>query len=196
VILRRAFLALALAAAAAPAGAQFSNSYTFLKAVRDRDGGKVQEMLDRNAATLINTRDFSSGERAIHIVTRERDRNWLAFMLGKGADPNAKDGQGQTALHIAASIGFLDGAQLLMLRKAQIDPTNNAGETPLILAVQRRDMAMVRFLLTEGADPNKKDTVAGQSARDYATRDGRSQAIVKLMDEIKPTPKKGVAGPK
>lgn len=195
-IIRRAFLALALAAAAAPAGAQFSNSYTFLKAVRDRDGAKAQDMLDKNASTLIDTRDLTTGERAIHIVTRERDRNWLAFMLAKGANPNAKDGQGLTALHIAATVGFLDGAQLLLLRKAQVDATNNSGETPLLLAVRQRDLPMVRFLLTEGADPNKKDTVTGQSARDHATRDGRSQAILKLMDEIKPTPKRAIAGPK
>lgn len=189
-------MTIALVAAAAPATAQFSPSYTFLKAVRDRDGNKAQELLDRDPGTLIDTRDVTSGERAVHIVTRERDRSWLAFLLQKGANANAKDGQGQTALHIAASIGFLDGAQLLMLRGAQINATNGSGETPLILAVQRRDLAMVRFLLGEGADPSKKDNVTGMSARDYATRDGRSQAVLKLMDDVKPAPKKAIAGPK
>ena len=55
---------------------------------------------------------------------------------------------------------------------------------------------MTRLLLTEGADPAKRDTSTGMSARDYAVRDGRSDAIIRLMDEIKAAPKKGVAGPK
>lgn len=193
---RRALLPLAVVAIAAPAQAQFSDSYNFLKAVKDRNGAKAQELLNSNAATLVDTRDLSTGERAIHIVTRERDRNWLAFLLQKGANPNSKDGRGTTALQIAASIGFVEGAQLLLLRGAQVDLANSQGETPLILAVQQRDVAMVRLLLTEGADPTRKDTVTGMSARDYATRDGRSQAILRLMDEIKPTPKKPLAGPK
>lgn len=193
----RAFFPLAVLALAVPGQAQFSESYTFLKAVRDRDGAKAQELLGKNSAgTLVDTRDVTSGERAVHIVTRERDRNWLAFLLQKGANPNAKDDRGLAPLHIAASIGFLDGAQLLALRGAQIDITNSQGETPLILAVQRRDLAMTRFLLTEGADPKKTDSVTGMSARDYAVRDGRSDAILKLMDEIKPRVKRAVAGPK
>ena len=194
--LRRVLLPLAVIALAAPAQAQFSDSYNFLKAVKDRDGGKAQELLSNNASTLIDTRDVTTGERALHIVTRERDRNWVAFLLQKGANANAKDGRGATPLQIAASIGFIEGAQLLLLRGAQVDLANSQGETPLILAVQRRDMPMVRLLLTEGADPSRKDTVTGMSARDYAVRDGRSQAILKLMDEIKPTPKKAIAGPK
>lgn len=194
--IRRALLPLTIVAVAAPAQAQFSDSYNFLKAVKDRDGGKAQELLGSNASTLVDTRDVTTGERAIHIVTRERDQNWLAFLLQKGANANAKDGRGTTALQIAAGIGFIEGAQLLLLRGAQVDLANAQGETPLILAVQRRDIPMVRLLLTEGADPSRKDTVTGMSARDYANRDARSQAILKLMDEIKPTPKKSIAGPK
>lgn len=193
---RRVLLPLAVIALAAPAQAQFSDSYNFLKAVKDRDGGKAQELLNSNASTLIDTRDLTNGERALHIVTRERDRNWLAFLLAKGANPNVKDVRGTTPLQIAANIGFVEGAQLLLLRGAQIDLTNAQGETPLILAVQRRDIPMVRLLLTEGADPARRDTATGMSARDYAVRDGRSQAILRLMDEIKPAAKKVISGPK
>ncbi|QHL90057.1 ankyrin repeat domain-containing protein [Sphingomonas changnyeongensis] len=180
---------------AAPAVAQFSDSYNFLKAVRDRDGGKAQELLGNNPSTLIDTRDVSTGERAVHIVTRARDSSWLAFLLQKGANPNAKDGRGQTPLSIAASIGYTEGAELLILRGAQVDLPNGQGETPLILAVQRRDIAMTRLLLTEGANPAKRDTATGMSARQYAERDGRSQVILKLMDDIKPKTKKPAAGP-
>lgn len=192
----RRFSALLLAlAVAAPAQAQFSPSYNFLKAVRDRDGAKAMDLLGKGGSTLIDTKDYDSGERAIHIVTKGKDLNWLAFMLQKGASVDAKDGQGNTALMLAASTGWLDGARMLLGYHAQVDATNSRGETPLILAVQQRDLPMTRLLLTEGADPNKGDSVTGLSARQYAQRDGRSDAILKLMDEIKATPKRQIAGP-
>jgi ankyrin repeat protein len=77
-----------------------------------------------------------------------------------------------------------------------VNAANSLGETPLIIAVQTRNVPMTRLLLTEGADPSKKDIASGMSARDYAVRDGRSEAILRLMDEIKPAPKRGIAGPK
>jgi ankyrin repeat protein len=70
------------------------------------------------------------------------------------------------------------------------------GETPLIASVQRRDLAMTRLLLTQGADATRRDTATGLTARDYAARDGRSDALIKLIDETKPAAKKGVSGPK
>lgn len=193
---RRAFLSLALLAAATPALAQFSDSYNFLKAVRDRDGAKATDLLGKGSPTLIDTPDSSTGERGMHIVVKERDMSWLAFLVQKGARIDLKDGQGNTPLMLASRIGNLDAARLLISRGAQINAANSLGETPLIMAVQRRDLAMTRLLLTQGADAAKRDIASGMSARDYAVRDGRSEAILKLMDEIKPAVRKGVSGPK
>ncbi|HYZ49059.1 MAG TPA: ankyrin repeat domain-containing protein [Sphingomonas sp.] len=193
----RAFLSLLLlVVAAAPAGAQFSNSFNFLKAVKDRDGAKAMDLLGKGGPNLIDTQEYSSGERAIHLVVKDRDISWLAFLLQKGARVDVKDNQGNTPLMDAARVGFLDGARLLIARGAQVNAANSMGETPLIVAVQNRDLAMTRLLLTEGADPAKRDTGTGMSAREYAVRDGRSDAILKLMDEIKPAAKRGIAGPK
>lgn len=193
---RSALLSLSLLALAAPAGAQFSDSFNFLKAVKDRDGGKAMELLGKGGPNLIDTQDYGSGERAIHLVVKDRDLNWLAFLIQKGARVDLKDNQGNTPLMNAARVGFLDGARLLIAKNAQVNASNSLGETPLIIAVQKRDLAMTRLLLTEGGDPAKKDTGSGMSARDYAVRDGRSEAILRLMDEIKPTPKRGISGPK
>lgn len=193
---RHILLPLALVAIATPAAAQFSNSYNFLKAVRDRDGAKATDLLGKGSPTLIDTPDLATGERGVHIVVKERDMSWLGFLIQKGARIDLKDSQGNTPLMIAARVGNVDAARLLIAHGAQINAANGTGETPLIMAVQRRDLAMVRLLLTQGADPAKRDTASGMSARDYAVRDGRSEQVIKLMDEIKPTPKKAVAGPK
>lgn len=194
--LRTVLFSLSLLAAAVPASAQFSDSYNFLKAVKDRNGGKAIELLGKGGPTLVDTPDASTGERAMHLVVKERDLNWVGFLIQKGARIDLKDGQGNTPLMLAARIGFVDAARVLLSRGAQINAANSTGETPLILAVQRRDLGMTRLLLTQGADVARRDTATGMTARDYAVRDGRSDAILRLMDEIKPAPKRAVAGPK
>lgn len=189
--------AMALALAAAPAAAQFSDSYNFLNAVRQSDGTKATKALEGNGQTLINTRDYTTGETALMITIKRRDLTWSNFMLSRGANPNVKDTQGNTALHIAALLGFPEGAELLLSRKAQVNLGNNSGETPLIIAVQQRNLPIVRLLLANGADPKQTDRIAGKSARDYAAEDPRGAAVLKLLDENKATvaPKPKMSGP-
>jgi len=55
---------------AVPAAAQFSESYKFLKAVRDADGNEVMKSLKTTSSTLINTRDYQTGETALSMVAR------------------------------------------------------------------------------------------------------------------------------
>ena len=180
-----------VAAMAMPAQAQFSDGYNFLKSIRDRDGQKVTDFINKpgSGAVLINTRDGSTGEGALHIVTKRRDVTWLSFLLAKGANPDMRDGDGNTALMLSSQLGFAEGLSLLIDRRAQIDLANNRGETPLMRAVQNRDIATVRTLLAAGANPNKADTSSGLTARQFAERDLRSAAIVKAMDDVKPRPK-------
>lgn len=162
-----------------PAQAQFSAGFKFLEAVKKKDGAKVDAILDSPGTTIINTRDVTSGETALHIVTARRDLTWMSFLLGKGANPNAKDNRGRTPLVIASNLGFVDGVELLVARKASIDESNDTGETPLITAVHRRDRDMVRILLGAGANPDRADN-SGRSARDYAKADGSNQLLAEM----------------
>jgi ankyrin repeat protein len=193
---RALLAAAALAVLATPVAAQqYSDGFTFLKAVRERDGNKVTALLGQPGSVVVNTRERSTGDGAIHIVTRERDLTWLTFMLGKGARPDLQTNSGQTALHIAAQLGWLDGAQALLDRRAGVDVANSNGETPLILAVHRRDVPMVRLLLARGANPKRTDRLTGSSAIDYARRDSRDATLLKML-EAPPAAKRAVAGPK
>ncbi len=194
VTFRRFLMPFVLLAVATPAAAQFSDSYSFLKAVRDRDGAKANDLLGKGSPTLVDTADLSTGERGLHIAVKARDLSWVGFLIQKGARVDLKDGQGNTPLMVAARVGNLEAARVLISRGANLNTTNSAGETPLIASVQRRDLAMTRLLLTQGADPTRRDVGSGLSARDYAVRDGRSDALIKLMDEITPVPKQVVAG--
>jgi uncharacterized protein len=164
------------------AAAQFSDSYNFLKAVRDRDGNEANKFLNDETTRVINTRDSSTGETALAIVVQRRDLIWTRFLLGKGANPGIADKQGMTPLMHATLLGFAEGADVLLTRGAQVDQANSRGETALILAVQRRDAAVVRMLIARKANPDKADHIAGMSARDYAKRDDRTGTILALLD--------------
>jgi len=173
-------LAIGLAVAAPLAAQTYSDGYKFLQAVEKKDVTKVNELLSEPGNTVINSRDLSSGRSALHIVVERRDRTWLSFLLGRGANPNIADIHRVTPLIRASQIGFIEGVQELVSHGAKVDDPNDTGETPLILAVHRRDAPLMRVLLAAGADPNRSDN-AGRSARDYAEEDGRNSP---LMAEI------------
>lgn len=179
------------------ASAQFSDSYNFLKSIRDRskDGNKAITLMQKPGTVIIDTKDVTTGETALHIVTKERDLTWMNYLLGLGARPDIRDGRGNTPLMLATQIRFIEGAQALIKRRAAVDLANSGGETPLMRAVQQRDLAMVRLLLSAGANPDRVDSMAGLSARDYAKRDTRGQAILKIIEEPRAKPA-AVSGPK
>ena len=164
-----------------PAFAQFRGGYAFLQAVESRDGTKATDALKDDSA-LVNTRHPDSGETALAIVTKRRDTNWLRFLVSKGADPSIADRQGVAPLMHAALLNYTEGAEYLLDAKAPIDQTNRRGETALNLAVQSRNLAMVRLLVQRGANPDKADHIAGMSARDYARRDDRTGQIIAALD--------------
>lgn len=181
-------LRLSIAAAAAlvltpmvAAAQNFSPGYQFLEAVRDGDGAKVTETLNQPGSTIVNAKG-ADGSGALHIVARRSDATYLRFLLQKGANPNLQDAGGNTAAMVAIENGFIDAIPILKTYRADMNVANSRGETPLIRAVQNRNLAAVRVLLEAGADPDRADVMAGMSARDYAKRDGRSQPILKLIE--------------
>jgi ankyrin repeat protein len=173
-----------MALIATPLVAQsFSDGYTFLKAVRERDGNVADRILSNPSSTAVNARDPSTGETALHILVRGRDVSWLTYMLSKGARPDSQSNDGTTPLILAAQLGWIEGATQLLARHANPNLGNRSGETPLIVAVHRRDIQMVRLLLGQRADPNQTDNLAGNSAIDYARQDPRAAAILRELEQ-------------
>jgi hypothetical protein len=63
-------------------------------------------------------------------------------------DPN---GQQHSPLHLAAYLGRVEIATLLLDQGANVDPLEVGGDTPLMMAVAKHHVAMVRLLLARGA---------------------------------------------
>ncbi len=201
-MLSLALAALTMSAVVLPgaAHAQFSDSYKFLDAVKKKDGTAATALLDKGSPSLINTKDLTSGDTALHIATTRRDLTWMEFMIAKGANVNAANIKGETALVVAVNLGFTEGVELLVGNGAQVDTRNRTGETPLITALHNRDVGLMRLLLKAGADPDRADN-SGRSARDYAALDAKSALLLKeIKDNARPkgklAPGAKVFGPK
>jgi uncharacterized protein len=179
-----ALMALALSQGlAGPAAAQFSDSYNFMKAVKEREVNTAIELADKPGSTVVNARDGDTGEAAVHIVTRRGDLGWLGLLYQKGANLNLKDREGNTPLILASLTRWSEGVTTLIRLKAQVNLQNRLGETALLKVVQARDYALAKALLDAGANPDLADN-SGISPRIAANEDPRAANIAKLFSTV------------
>ena len=174
-----------MAAAPATAAPFLSEKIAFLNAIKERDALKANELARSNGAEILDVRG-DDGSTPLTITIARGDEEWTGFLISKGANVNLPGKGGDTPLILAARVGFTEAVRWLLLKQARVDMTNRSGETALIAAVQQRQLPIVRLLLDAGANPDKADSAAGYSARDYAKRDSRSRAILQAIEAKKP----------
>jgi ankyrin repeat protein len=190
--MRLAFAAMALGVSA-PALSQAGmgeGGAALETAIRSGDTAKAVQLI-RDNPNIVEYRN-GKGETPLMVAIQNRDPSWAGFLLSQNADPNVADRDGNTPLIQASRLGLETPVEWLIQAGARIDDKNRMGETALIVAVQRRQVPIVKLLLAQGADPDKADAAAGYSARDYAKRDGRNPEILKMIEA---THKKPAVGP-
>jgi ankyrin repeat protein len=93
-------------------------------------------------------------------ATRQGDIEQVHHLLEAGADINAKDGYGQTALMNAARDGHLELVRLLVERGADLNVSAKYNLTALMLAIINGQIEIARILIDAGAD----EAVSGTGA--------------------------------
>ena len=101
-------------------------------------------------------------------------------LLRKGANVNARDKDGATALLKAVVNGRRPVVSLLIARGADVNAKDNQGSTPLMGAAFNGHVDLLRVLIAKGADPNAK-TRDGETALTYAALMGSTCAARDLL---------------
>ncbi len=140
------------------------------RAVELADAEVIETLLDRGAAIQVKDSD---GLTPLHYAARRGDAGLTGLLIGRGADIGARTNSGATPLALAQSPAV---ASLLCTAKADPGSRDNSGATPLMSAAQRRDLDVVRTLLSAGADPNAAADL-GQTALHCAAQGGAAGSL-------------------
>ena len=105
-------------------------------------------------------------------------------LLAKGADVNAAEGDGLTALHAAAEQGHVEVAELLISAGAELEASTRIGQyTALHLAARRGHGSVVQVLVGAGADVYATTSNSGVTALHLAAAAvGGEEAVAALLD--------------
>jgi uncharacterized protein len=115
-------------------------------------------------------------------AAKAKDAAAVKALLKGGADVNAAQGDGMTALHWAAANGDIAMTQMLLAAGANIRATTRlGGVTPLLMASQSGHAQIVAALLAAGAEA-KSATSTGATALMLAARAGSTDTVTRLIE--------------
>ncbi len=104
-------------------------------------------------------------------------------LLKQGADVNAAQGDGMTALHWAAENGDVEITAMLIFAGANLEGGTRLGDyTPLHLASKAGQGPVVETLLGAGADPNARTSTGAATPLHFAAAAGSAETVAALID--------------
>ena len=111
------------------------------------------------------------------------DLDEVRRLLREGADVNAPQGDGMTALHWAAERGDESLCEVLLYAGSRVDAGTRIGHyTPLHLAARAANAAVVGMLLQAGSDPDAVTTNSGAAPLHLAAASGDPGVIAALVE--------------
>jgi ankyrin repeat protein len=124
-------------------------------AIRAGDRPSAEKLLN-GAKSLVAARDKHGATPLIHAATYA-DANLMGLLLDRGADANAANDDGATALHRSA--GDVEKVRLLVKAGAKVNAATALGRTPLLIAASYAgNVDTVKLLLAHGAKIDDKDS--------------------------------------
>jgi len=127
-------------------------------------------------STIQDGQDFKFLE-----AVREGRIDRALYYLAHGANIDARDGQGNTALLWAAKNDALPMALMLIANHASLDLPDSEGATALIAACKKRNVPLARALIDADASIITEDR-HGKKAFDYALRTALPE-LVELFEK-------------
>ena len=156
-------------------------------AVIEKDTAKIEQLLQ--SGVDINTQHPTSGTSVLMIASSYYYYDdMVEYLIGKGANVNLKDSEGETALLWAAS-NSLPSAKILVENGAKVNIAANDGMTPFLQATLgvssgKVTIEMCNLLRKNGANINAsltKKSAAGWTALHYAAVNGDIELVKYLI---------------
>lgn len=133
-------------------------------------------------AVLVSVLVNAAGSAAVADAVMKRDKDAVRALLKEGADVNAAQGDGMTALHWASRSGDVDLAQMLLYAGANVKATTRLGAyTPLMMAAEQGHAAVIAALLAAGADV-KAANATGTTPLMLAALSGDAKSVTMLVE--------------
>ncbi len=125
----------------------------------------------------------SPPESPVADAAMRSDLETVRALVKQGADVNAAQGDGMTALHWAAQNGDVTLVEVLVYAGANPSAaTRNGAYTPLHLAARAGNAQVAEALLQAGANPNLASTTGGATALHFAAGSGSAETVLALLN--------------
>ena len=123
----------------------------------------------------------AQGDQRVVAAAKAQDADAVRALLAKGADANARQSDGATALHWAAYWDDVETAGRLIRAGARVNVPNDLGATPLWVAANNGSASLIQLLLSSGADPNLA-LREGETPLMTAARSGSADGVKALLE--------------
>ena len=144
--------------------------------------GALRGLLALGAALLLGAWTPGIEDSPVADAAMRGDTARVRALLKQGADVNAAQGDGMTALHWAASRGDAAEVAMLVYAGARVEAsTRNGNYTPLHLAARGGRAAAVKALLKAGASAKATTSAGGATPLHLAAGIGSTESISALL---------------
>jgi ankyrin repeat protein len=124
----------------------------------------------------------AAGTAPVADAAMSKDRDTVKTLLKNGADVNAAQGDGMTALHWAARNGDVELTQMLLYAGANVKATTRlGGYTALLMAAEQGHAGVIKALLAGGADA-KAANALGTTPLMMAAGSGDAASVTTLVE--------------
>jgi ankyrin repeat protein len=146
----------------------------------------MRKMLRRSVAVFglaVLIAASAAPESPVADAAMKGDREGVRQLLRDGADVNAAQGDGMTALHWAAERGDAALAEMLVYAGANVEAETRIGHyTPLHIASRVGDADITRMLLEAGGSATTATSTTGATPLHLASASGNAEVVGLLMD--------------
>ncbi len=113
----------------------------------------VDEQVKNAPQKSVSSKD-SKERTLLHVATTQNDIPFIKMLIENGADVNATDAEGRTALMYCIELALYEKLLKLLIQKSNVNTKDHYGNTALHYGAAKEDTTLLKILLKRGADPN------------------------------------------